>query len=187
MLRQNCLCSGVFCNMGFPTATHLNLKSQIRYILIANIEFDRRYTTGKNYGIFSISAILCIFCGAWSMFRCLKYIPTSRHYFLGANSQLTAKWTAKFENSDFGLFFTLDSVYNSCRFIVRCLPYPIVCCIEILQTIPLFIHCLIWCDQQGISIVGASRRRKLWVGLACHKVMFTKPYPVTNNRSFHTE
>ena len=70
--------------------------------------------------------------------------------FWGANSQLTA------------------------RLIVRCLPYPIVCCIELLYTIPLFIYCLMWCDQQGINVVGASRRKKLGVGLACHKVISTK-------------
>ena len=33
-----------------------------------------------------------------------------------------------------------------------------MCFIEILYTKPLFIYCLIWCDQQGISVVGASCR-----------------------------
>ena len=32
------------------------------------------------------------------------------YIFWGANSRLTAKWTAKLENYDFGLFFVLDSV-----------------------------------------------------------------------------
>ena len=127
------------------------------------------------------------FCGAWRVFLSLKCIPKSRYYFLGDNGQLTAKWTAKGENYDFGLFSVLDFVYNSCRLIVWCLPYPIVCCFEIGHTIPLFICCLLLCDHQEISVVGALRSRKFGVGLAYHKVMSTKPYPVTNNRYFHTE
>ena len=145
------------------------------------------YTTGKNYGIFSISAIFCIFVVHEGCFCVWNAFLRAGIIFWGGNSQLTAKWTAKFENYDFGLFSVLDSVQNSCRLIVRCLPYPIVCCIEKSYTIPLFIYCLIWCDQHGISVVGASRRRVLGVVLACHKTMSKKSHPVTNNRYFHTE
>ena len=88
----------------------------------------------------------------------------------------------------FWSFFLVSySVDNFCRLIVRCLTYLIMCCIEILYTITLFIYCPISYDQQNISDVGASRRRKLGVGLACHKMMSTKPHPGTNNWSFHTE
>ena len=45
-------------------------------------------------------------------------------------------------------------------------------------------YCLIRCDQKGISVVGASHRMNLGVGLSCHNVMSTKPYPVTNSRFF---
>ena len=68
------------------------------------------YTTGKNYGIFSISAILSIFVVHEACFVVWNTFLRADITFLGANSQLTAKWTAKFEDSDFGLFFTLDSV-----------------------------------------------------------------------------
>ena len=58
----------------------------------------------------------------------------------------------------------------------RLLPYPFVCCIEILCTISLFIYRLFWCSQQGISVVGASHRRTWRVVLVYYKVMYTKSY-----------
>ena len=50
--------------------------------------------------------------------------------------------------------------FNSCFPQGRLLPYPFACCIEILCTASLFIYRLFWCGQKGISVVGASHRRR---------------------------
>ena len=85
------------------------------------------------------------------------------------------------------LFSLLDAGQNTCCLIVRSLPYLFVCLFEILCTILLFIYHIVWCDRQGISIVGTSHTRTLRVVLVYHKVMYTKALPVTNNLSFHIE
>ena len=51
----------------------------------------------------------------------------------------------------------------------------------------MFIYRLIWCGQQGISVVGASHRTTWVVVLVYHMVMYTKSESIRNNRSFHTE
>ena len=101
-----------------------------------------------------------LFCGVCRVYLYLVYIPTSRYYFLGINSQPIAKWTTKVKKK-FGPFSLLDAGSNSCCLIVRLLTYLFVCLLEILCTITLFIYHLVWCDRQGISIVGTSHRRTL--------------------------
>ena len=101
-----------------------------------------------------------VFCGVCRVNLCLVYIPTSRYYFWRVNSQSIAKSTTKVQNNYFGPFSLLDAGYISCL-IVRLLPYLFVCLLEILCTILLFIYHLVWCDRQGISIVGTSHRRAL--------------------------
>ena len=119
------------------------------------------YTTGKKYGIFFISAILCIFVefsflwcfGTWNTF--LRADIT----FGGVNFRLAAKWSAKVQKQLFRYFFSIRLWLEFLLSLCRLLPYPFVCCIEILCIISLFIYHLFWCGQQGISVVSASHRR----------------------------
>ena len=57
------------------------------------------------------------------------------------------------------VFFSIRLWLEFLLSLCRLLPYPSVCCIEILCIIPLFIYHLFWCGQQGCSVVGASHRR----------------------------
>ena len=87
-----------------------NLKAYSGWLYSAFIVPKRKYTTGKKYGIFCISAIFCIFVVHKGCFFVWNIFLRVDITFWGADSQLTAKWTAKFENYDFGLFTVLDSV-----------------------------------------------------------------------------
>ena len=139
----------------------------------------------KLWNIFHFSDFLH-HCGAWRVFLWHTFLRANITFW-GANSQLTAKWKAKFQNCDFGLFFCirlcLEFLSSHCQMsaISDRVLYKDIVNNTIVYLLP------IWCDQQGIIVVGASCRRKLGVGLVCHKVMFTKPYPVTNSRSIHRE
>ena len=106
--------------------------------------YSTRVLQQPHYKYFALCYVMLRF-KIFLHYRFVLY-TTGKKYRIFSNCQLTAKWTTKFENYDFGLFSVLDFVSNSCCLIVRCLPYPILCCIEILYTIPLFIYCLIWCD-----------------------------------------
>ena len=57
------------------------------------------------------------------------------------------------------VFFSIRLWLEFLLSLCKLLPYPFVCCIEILCIIPLFIYHLFWCGQQGCSVVGASHRR----------------------------
>ena len=148
---------GYMCGDGY---LHVNI-----YILI--------HYRQKIWNIFYFSDFLH-FCGMCRVFLYLKYIPPNRYYFWGANKHLAAKGSAKVQKQLFRYFSQSDYCKNSCWPLVSLLPYPFVCCIEILCTIPLFIYCLFWCGQPGISVVGASHTRAWGVVLVYHKVMYTK-------------
>ena len=99
------------CTIHVNTRVHIDICIHTYvYIHIYTYIYVYIYTTGTNYGIFSISVIFFIFVvheGCFFVWNtCLRADIT----FWGANSQLKAKWTAKFEIYDFGLFSVLDSV-----------------------------------------------------------------------------
>ena len=132
------------------------------------------YTTGKKYGIFFITAIFCIFVDCEGCFCTWNTFLRAYITFGGVNFHLTAKWSTKVQKQLFRYFSQLNYGLNSCCPFARLLPYPFVCCIEILLTLPVFIYRLILCGQQKISVVGASHRRMWVVVLVYHKVMYTK-------------
>ena len=117
----------------------------------------------------------------------LKYIPTSRYYVLGrlfpVNSKINSKVRKLWYWSFFCIRLCLELLASHCE--ISAISDRVLYRNIVHHTIVYLLPNLVW--SAGISIMGASRRRKLGVGFACHKVMSTKPYPVTNNRSFHTE
>ena len=128
----------------------------------------------QKYGIFFISAMFCIFVECVGFFCTWNTFPRADITLGGVNLHLAAKWSAKFQKQLFRYFFSIRLWLEFLLSLCRLLPYPFVCCIEILCTIPLFIYHLYWCGQQEISVVGASHRRTGRVVLVYHKVMYTK-------------
>ena len=113
------------------------------YVLV-NTASIHTYTPGKKYGIFVILAIFCIFVECAGCFCTWNTFPRANISLGGVNLHLTAKWSAMVQKQLFRHFSQFDCGYKSCPF-VRLLPYPFICCIEILCTIPLLIYCLFWC------------------------------------------
>ena len=66
-------------------------------------QFAFFYTTGKNYEVSCISAIFCIFVVHEGCFFVWNTFLRADISFWRANSQLTAKWTAKFAEKDVGI------------------------------------------------------------------------------------
>ena len=132
------------------------------------------YTTGKKYGIFFISVIFCIFVECAGCFCTRNTFLRADITFGGVNLHLAAEWSAKVKKTIISVFLSIRLRLEFLLSLCRLLPYPFVCCIEILCVIPLFIYHLFWCGQQRISVVGASHRRAERVVLVYHKVMYTK-------------
>ena len=161
----------------------LNTCDKITYIRLGSfasiwdfewLQSKAAYTTGQKYGILFISEIFCIFVECAGCFCSWNTFLRTDITFGGVNQHLTAKWSAKVPKQLFRYFSQLHYGYNSCCSFIRLLPYPFVCCIEILFKIPLFIYRLFRCVQQRISVVGSSHRRTWGVVLVYHKVMYTK-------------
>ena len=181
----------MICLIGSIYLSNTNAKPRFRFgdfVVRVDDTYDScTYTTGKKCGIFFITAIFCIFVEYEGCFCTWNTFLRADITFGGVNFHLTAKWSAKVQKQLFWYFFQLNYGKNTCCSFARLLSYPFVCCIEILLTIPVFIYPLIWYGQQEISVVGASHRRTWVVILVYHKVMYTRYWSITNNRSFHTE
>ena len=156
------------CNTAFLQFCTSRVSIALIHLYLSYIHYRQ-----KIWNIFCFSDFLHI-CGVCRVFLSLKYIHTSRYYFLGSELAFNSKMKRKGSKPNISALCSIRlwlefflSLYQIAAISIRALYRNLV------HNTIVFLPPIL-CGQQGISVVGASHNRTWGIVLIYHQGMYTK-------------